>query len=147
MPYSTLSMKKKIIATYFICMALIACNGKANHEKEGLVDTGPRVSKKDTPRITTVTKDTSRKEAINHAVSDKIVGIWAFVGDENATFVIAKDKITYPDQNASYRYVLKNDSIHIKFDGYDGNYLVKTIGTDTLVLAGDDQQVYYRFKK
>jgi hypothetical protein len=77
----------------------------------------------------------------------RILGIWAFVGDENASFVIEKDKITYPDHNASYKYVIANDSIHIKFDGFDGNYLVRTKGMDPLVLTGDEQQVYYRFKK
>jgi hypothetical protein len=71
----------------------------------------------------------------------------AAIGEENATFVIAKDKITYPDQNATYKHALVNDSMHIKFDGYEGNYLVKTKGSDTLVLMGDEQQIYYRFKK
>jgi len=78
---------------------------------------------------------------------DKILGAWAAVGDENATFVIGKGKITYPDHNASYQYVLTNDSLHIKFEGYDGNYLVKMRGSDSLVLIGDERQVFYRFKK
>jgi hypothetical protein len=64
-----------------------------------------------------------------------------------ATFVITKDKITYPDQNAAYKYSLVDDSMHIKFDGYDGNYLVQTKGSDTLVLVGDERQIYYRFKR
>jgi hypothetical protein len=106
--------------------------------------------KKDTVGISSKGGDSFGKESISsnsNELRPKILGIWAFVGDENATFVIENDKITYPDHNASYKYVIANDSIHIKFDGYYGNYLVTTRGVDTLVLVGDEQQVYYRFKK
>jgi len=103
--------------------------------------------KNDTSSHSVVTESGAQKAETDNNMKDKILGTWSFVGDENATFIIAKDKITYPDKNASYKYIVKNDSILIKFDGFDGNYLVKTRGADTLILKGDEEQVYYRFKK
>lgn len=132
----------------FLSIAMAACNNQGNQQK-GIVKNAVISRKNDSVRISSKGAESSRKEATNgksNALRAKILGIWAFVGDENATFVIENDKITYPDHDASYKYVIENDSIHIKFDGYEGNYLVKTKGMDTLVLVGDEQQVYYRFK-
>ena len=142
-------MKKSSFVVCFICIAMVACdsNNKGKQERGALVDTSSRPPKADTIIHARLANDSLQKENAINNVRDRIIGIWAAVGEENATFVIAKDKITYPDQNASYKYALVSDSIHIKFDGYDGNYLVKTRGADTLVLVGDEQQVYYRFKK
>jgi len=117
-----------------------------NHGKRSLEDT-INVLKSDTPNHASLPADTSQKARTSSNIREDIVGIWAFVGDENATFVITKDKITYPDQNKSYNYMLKGDSIRIKFEGYDGSYLVGTKGSDTLVLVGDEKQVYYRSKE
>lgn len=129
-------------------MSLMSCNNRrAKQEKMTVSDSGEKQSKADTIMHDRLTYDSSLKGAVNKGIRSGILGIWAAVGDENATFVIAQDKITYPDQSASYEYTLINDSIHIKFDGYDGNYLVRKVGSDTLVLVGDEQQVYYRFKK
>ena len=119
-----------------MCIVFLACTGGENHEKGVSAGTS----------IMAVKSDTARKKVMDNRVGDKILGIWAYAGDENATFVIAKGKITYPDQNASYKYILTGDSLRIKFPGYEGNYLVKTRGADTLVLKGEDEQVYYRFK-
>lgn len=140
-------MKKVFFTTCFLCLAFIACNSVSSQRKESISDT-VKTSTGNIPKPDSLTNNATQKEVVNNnSIRDKILGIWAFVGDENATFVIDKDKITYPDQNASYKYFLTNDSLHIKFDGYDGNYLVKARGADTLVLVGDEQQVYYRFKK
>ena len=117
-----------------------------NHGEKSAEDT-INVLKSDTPNHASLRTDTSHKARINSSIKENIVDIWAYVGDENATFVITKDKITYPDQNKSYNYMLKGDSIRIKFEGYDGSYLVRTKGSDTLVLVGDEKQVYYRFKE
>lgn len=78
---------------------------------------------------------------------DEILGTWAAEGQQNATFIIQKNKIVYPDQNHSYKYALENNRIKIKYDGFDGNYAVIKQSADTLVFVGNEKQVYYRFKK
>jgi len=78
---------------------------------------------------------------------DEILGTWAAEGQQNVTFVIQKNKIVYPEQNKSYKYALENDRIKIKYDGFDGDYLVIKQSADTLVFVGNEKQVYYRFKK
>lgn len=138
---------KKLSFVICFCTVLVACNNKGKQEKETLSDTSEKPPKADTIVHARLTNDSSQKETVGNGIRDKILGIWAAVGDENATFVIDKDKITYPDQNASYKYTLVNDSMHIKFNGYDGHYLIKTRGSDSLILVGYEQQVYYRFKK
>jgi len=117
-------MKKLFFVVCYFCIAMEGCD---------------RVDRR-------LANDTSKKENTFNNLKDRIVGIWAAMGEENATFVIAKDTITYPDQNASYTYALVNDSMLIRFDGYIGRYLVKIKTSDTLILTGDDQQVYYRLK-
>lgn len=130
-------------------MAIVACdsNYKSKQGSYALVDTSSKQQKADTVIYAHPVSDSSQKKMGSNSISDRILGIWAAIGDENATFVIDKSKITYPDQNASYEYTLVNDSMHIKFDSYDGNYLVKMKSLDTLILVGDEQQIYYRFKK
>jgi hypothetical protein len=100
---------------------------------------------KDTAKPVLAVADTTRNDAAGKGVKDKILGLWAAVGDENATFEIGKDQITYPDENAAYKYVVSGDSIHIRFDGFSGDYKVRKRGADTLVFVGDEEQVYYRF--
>lgn len=143
-------MKKVLSATCFICVILLACNSNGGNEKSKVVssaDTMAKAARNDTAQHITITKDASQKEIVNDSIGNKILGIWALVGMENASFIIEKKKITYPETNASYKYFLVKDSMRIKFDGYDGNYLVKTRGADTLVLVGDEEQIYFRFKK
>ena len=133
---------KRIFATgLLLSIFLTDCHNGKNPPPQAGGDTI------DVEKSDSLARDTTRKETGDHGLKDKIIGIWAAVGDENATFVIDQKKITYPDQDKKYSYVLLGDSIHIKFDGYDGNYLVSTRGSDTLVLKGDDEQVYYRFKR
>lgn len=138
-------MKRVLFHGLFLGIFLAACHNSNNPDRRAGGDT-VAWPKPDTPG-STVAIDTTRREASDHGLKDKMIGIWAFVGDENPSFVIDQKKITYPDQDKKYSYVLQGDSIHIKFDGYDGNYLVKTRGADTLVLKGDEEQVYYRFKQ
>jgi hypothetical protein len=83
---------------------------------------------------------------IARPLKSRIKGIWAAVGEENATFVIKDSTIFYPDHNDTYKYSLKADSIFIRFDGFVGRYLIRMHGNDTLITRGDDKQVYYRFK-
>ena len=106
----------------------MSCNGKSK----------PPEMKKDTP---------AKGKITGTALKSKIEGIWAYIGEENATFVIEDSTIFYPDHGATYKYFLAGDSLKIKFDDYDGNYLVKMRGPDTLVTTGDEEHVYFRFKK
>jgi hypothetical protein len=138
-----LETMKKALVTVCIGIALTACNSKPKHKKDDLGDTTKKELKTDT---SVSVNDTARKRTIND-MGEKLPGIWAAVGDENATFVITKGKIAYPGKNKSFKYALKDDSLHIRYDGYDRNYLVTTRGSDTLILTGDEKQVYYRFKK
>ncbi|HXB06700.1 MAG TPA: hypothetical protein VNW04_06285 [Puia sp.] len=124
-------MKKLLSVICSGCVLLASCKDGGGREKA--------VAVKDS------VADTTRNDAAGKGVKDKILGLWAAVGDENATFEIGKDQITYPDENASYKYVVSGDSIHIRFDGFSGDYKVRKRGADTLVFVGDEEQVYYRF--
>ena len=81
-----------------------------------------------------------------HTHTNNLQGLWAVAGDEGATFVILGDKIIYPEIEAAYRYYLKNDSIKIRYNGYEDVFSVRMHGPDTLVLTGNKKQVYVRFK-
>ena len=80
-------------------------------------------------------------------LATRILGTWALIGGENASFVIEKKAINYPETFTSYKYSLINDSIKIRYDDYIGSYLLRMKGPDTLILSGDEEQVYCRFKK
>lgn len=80
-------------------------------------------------------------------ISEKILGIWGLVGDENSNFDIQKNKITYTELFKSYKYKIVNDSLKIKYDDYEGAFLITMKGKDTLILSGDEEQVYHRIKK
>jgi hypothetical protein len=114
-----------ILAGACLAISLVACKSGTDHKKG-------------------IGGDTVKREVTSDRARDRILGIWVAVGEENATFVIGKDSIEYPDQNLSYKYRLIGDSMHIHYDGYDGNYSVTMKGGDTLVLTGDERQVYYR---
>jgi hypothetical protein len=100
-------------------------------------------------RINNIRFDDSDKggEEGSNGLRDEIMGTWAAAGEENATFVLEKNTIIYPDHNASYKYLLEKDSLKIKFDGYDGNYLIRKRGKDTLIMVGKEEQVFFRFRK
>jgi len=76
-----------------------------------------------------------------------LLGIWAAVGEENASFVIDGKKITYPQSFKSFYYFLHKDSLTIQYDDFQETYLVRIRPTDTLILIGNEKQVFYRFKK
>jgi len=147
-------MKKLLFVIYSGCVLLAACKDGGGRDKAvaakdsaALKDTVAKTPAKDTAKPALAVADTTRKDPVDKGVKDKILGLWAAVGDENATFEIGKDKITYPDQNVAYKYVVSGDSVHIRFDGYSGDYKVRKKGGDTLVFVGDEEQVYYRFKR
>ena len=76
-----------------------------------------------------------------------LLGIWAAVGDENASFVINGKKIYYPQSFKSYPYVLHKDTLTIQYGDYQVVSQVRFRSTDTLILEADEKQVFYRFKK
>jgi hypothetical protein len=146
-------MKKLLPVIYSSCVLFAACKEGGDRDKAvatkdsvAVKVTIAKTPAKDTIKPVLAVADTTRKDPVDKGLKDKILGLWAAVGDENATFEIGKDKITYPDQNAAYKYVVSGDSIHIRFDGFSGDYKVRKKGGDTLVFVGDEEQVYYRFK-
>jgi len=76
-----------------------------------------------------------------------LLGVWAAVGDENASFVIDGKKISYPQSFRSYPYLLHKDTLTIQYDDYKLVSLVRFRSKDTLILTADEKQVFYRFKK
>lgn len=50
---------------------------------------------------------------------ERILGAWTDGNSENATFYIRTDSVYYTDHFASYKYELRNDSIHIHYPGLD----------------------------
>lgn len=122
-----------MVAKYFliavgacVALSLLACKSVTDQKGHGIVDTVSREQTSINPK-------------------DRILGVWTALGEENATFVIGPDSITYPDQNRSFRYAFTGDSLHIRFDEYEGHYSVAKIGPDTLIMMGDERQVFYRY--
>jgi hypothetical protein len=76
-----------------------------------------------------------------------LLGIWAAVGEENASFVIDGKKITYPDSFKSFPYFLNKDTLTIQYDDYQLKSLVRLRSPDTLIMIGDEKQLFYRFNK
>jgi hypothetical protein len=143
---------KKIVLISIIVFTLQAC-GEENGNTEINKDTTAAFNSATTLDTTKTLKDTvttvlkldtlQQKGTIN----DKLLGFWALLDDENASFEIKKGKIFYPEFSKSYKYQIIGDSMKIKYDDYEDMFAFKMRGIDTLVLTGDDEQVYYRFKK
>jgi len=140
---------KKILLIFSIYTGLTSCNdtgsavrGKSETDSIGISKTKQSV----TPDTNKATRDTVQIKQTKNELAHKILGTWAFVGTENATFVIEEKGIYYPETFASYKYMVVGDSIKIHYDGYVGSYLIKMSSPDTLILRGDEEQVYYRFK-
>lgn len=126
-------------------IALIACNDETVRNeipRDTLLSTlvSYEIHKNDT--LKPVTNVKTDKDSLNY----RVLGIWAAIGEENATFEIKANEIYYPDQFASYKYKLVNDSMKIEYDNYNATFLVKMNGNDTLVFRGSDTQTYFRFK-
>ena len=141
-------MKK--ILLFSICNYTLSCNNIKSSKQDLPISDSLNVTKqtvsRDTNSISTPIKNYKKEESKND-LKDKILGTWALIGIEDASFVIEKKKINYPETFTSYKYSIDQDSIKIKYDDYVGSYLIKFRGEDTLVLIGDEEQVYYRIKK
>jgi len=74
-------------------------------------------------------------------------GIWAAVGEGNASFVIKGSRINYPQSSRTYPFSLSRDTLIIQYDDYQGRFQVRLHTRDTLILIGDEKQFFYRFKK
>jgi hypothetical protein len=109
---------------------LAACQTSAHRDQRGMNDS-----------------TVAAKPDIDHpGLNEKIIGTWAFVGDENPSFIIGEKTITYPDLDKIYFYSLHVDIMYIQFDGFKRDYMVRMSSADTLMLLGDDEQIYYRFR-
>ncbi len=81
-----------------------------------------------------------------YTVKNKLLGIWTYDTNENATFKITEDSIYYIDHNATYKYDLVGDSIKIKFDDFISTGKIYFVG-DTLAIqheTGTDK--YWHFE-
>jgi hypothetical protein len=135
---------KNILLSLLIAAVVISCNS-IDTKKHKTADTS---NKKQTTGLKDAGTNSSKsKKAVEQKndFANQILGIWAFVGSENATFVIKKKEIYYVDEFTSYKYSIINDSLKIKYPDDLGAFKIKMKGLDTLILSGDEDQVYYRF--
>jgi hypothetical protein len=143
-------MMKKILLVIIFYFFLLSC-GDTNGTKKQDEKNSKRVNsvtKKPVTDTNAISINTSiRAQKPSTDLATRIIGTWALIGSENASFDIEKKEINYPETFTSYKYSLVNDSIRIKYDNYTGNYLIRMRGSDTLVLIGDEEQVYFRFKE
>lgn len=96
--------------------------------------------------LTNCTKNT---QTIKSEIENKsfLTGIWTDHSSENATFVIEKDSIYYVDSNKRFSYSTKNDSLLIKYEGFEGAYKVIKLNADSLILADNEAKtIFVRFK-
>ncbi|WEK35401.1 MAG: hypothetical protein P0Y53_23155 [Candidatus Pseudobacter hemicellulosilyticus] len=138
---------KRVIVVFFICVVAQSCGNNSQHTSPGSPSVIPeKTAKPDTGQHNQIAADSLPDNKADN-LNNKVLGTWALLGEENATFVIEKKKINYPETFTSYNYSISKDSIHIKYDDYTGSYLIKFKGADTMVLLGDEEQVYYRFSR
>ncbi len=96
-------------------------------------------------RLTGKTKVVNQRSPA--AAMPDLLGSWAGTGDGKTSFQIQENYIFYPENFKQYKYSLEHDSLKIKFDDYEGVFAIKMNGRDTLILTGDERQVFHRFKK
>jgi hypothetical protein len=123
-------------------MRAVAVNGESGHL---LFSVMPADGKWLIDKITPGTQASQASTEV-FAKGSSILGIWAALDDANATFVISKDSINYPDHGATYKYELDGDQLHIKFDGFVESCLVRMRGADTLLLIDRRTDVFRRFR-
>ena len=138
-------MKKILVIS--VCAFILSCNDSSTGKSEASKDSLNTIKSVLDTSINNVMKDSLPNQKPGNELANKILGTWALTGMENASFVIEKKKISYTETFTSYKYSLEGDSIKIKYDDYTGSYLVKLKGADTLILTGDEEQVYYRIRQ
>ena len=75
----------------------------------------------------------------------KVIGVWTDGTTENATFEIDEDSIFYVDNMQRFKYIIKGDSLTIKFDGYDFASKIQKATDDSLILV-QDKKVFKSIK-
>lgn len=131
--------------SFFLILFVSCTNNEVqnNVSKSGPVDT--IYSQPLRSVVDTVVRGANQHEtSIANTKPGNILGVWKLTGEENSSFVIEEKEIVYPDFNSNYKYEVKGDSLKIKFQGYEGAYQIEFNGPDTLILIGDEKQVYYR---
>lgn len=83
-----------------------------------------------------LTDTTSLKKVSVNNIQEQIQGRWCSIGDTVSTFSINSNEIFYYDASASYKYLLSNDTIKIKYDDYNYQGRIIKKGTDTLIMIG-----------
>jgi len=143
----------KILPLIIFQLVLLGCHSTNNKTSTDSPAVKQNVKSTNDSIIEKVTKKASEKIApkINELKSDssnKLIGMWSAIGEENATFNIRKSTIFYPDDNKLYKYKIVGDSIKIYYDDLNQSFRYKFIGVDTLTLSGvDGPSRFYRFKK
>ena len=134
---------RKILLLICLYAFFSSCNDIPTNQNEPPVDIISTVTVKVQPIVMDTNlagaKNTIQVQQEDKDWTRKILGAWALNGSENATFVIEKKKISYPETFTSYKYSILKDSIRIIYDDYSENYLIKMYGSDTLILIGDEE--------
>lgn len=141
-------MKRRFFHSLALIMILAACQEAEKAGPASAVvpaDSSLPAARQDTMPVAGPPKDSLKTDA--RSPFEHLPGNWALLGDDNTSFVIEKKKITYPSTFKSYPYAVKGDSVKIRYDDYEGSFRVTMRGRDTLVLTGDEAQVYYRVKQ
>jgi hypothetical protein len=132
-------------------LLLVACNNASTNPdsdktaRDSLTEKAPVSAPDKTPRDSPYSEE--KPSQTNSEIQINILGNWALVGTSATTFVIEKKEIFYPEASVSYAYKMAKDTLRIKYDDYEGIFLIRKPHADTLILTGGDVQVYYRFKK
>ncbi|MBS1564517.1 MAG: hypothetical protein JST39_09000 [Bacteroidetes bacterium] len=90
---------------------------------------------------------TGNSESPISRLTTAIQGVWDISGETSAIFIIGRDKVIYPEEEVAYDYVLRQDSIHVKFADHISSFYIHMRGPDTLVLAGKSTHQYCRFRE
>jgi hypothetical protein len=136
-------MIKRIFIIFFI---FISCNKIQDFGKNYTTNDSISIKTNNTGfklsnNITNDKNDSIKKKHLN---PEKLLGIWQYPGDINATFQIVKDSMYYVDANEWFKYKVIDDTFIIYFDYnyidtsiweiYDSKLILKDkLGNDTFV--------------
>jgi hypothetical protein len=81
--------------------------------------------------------------SVKDKLSNRILGVWTIVGEENPSFEILKDGIIYPDLSAIFKYRIIKDSMKINYKTFFESFAISLRGNDTLIFR--DKKYMYKF--
>lgn len=107
--------------------------------------------------------DVSKNEQVNVSLEPKIQaveipfkaydyallnGAWTDGQDVNASFLVRDGFFLYPDDEKSYRYEIKKDSLYIYLSGFKFSAQIEKLTKDTLIWNNsvDGSSTFTRFK-